>query len=122
VLLKQAEQGDVKSEDRALSLFKRAISLDSSQAEPFYQLGNLALTKGNLREAMEYLKRAAELNRKDSRAHFALSKVYRRLGRAEQAEKEFQLYQKLKNEQGDSSQEVQRRGVNRQDTKDAKND
>jgi O-antigen biosynthesis protein len=100
VLLKKAELGDRTAEDRAVSLLKKAISLDNSQFEPFYLLGNLALAKGNAEEALELLGRASELDVKDSRVHFALSKTYRRLGRQPEADREFQLYQKYRDEQG----------------------
>lgn len=99
-LLKKAELGDRTAEDRAVSLLKRVISLDNSQYEPFYQLGNLALTKGNAEEALELLRRASKLDPKDARVHFALSKTYRRLNREQDADKEFRLYRKYKDEQG----------------------
>jgi tetratricopeptide (TPR) repeat protein len=99
VLQKKAEQGDRAAELRAISLLKTAISLDDSQPEPFYQLGSLALAKGNAQEAVELLKRAADLDPKGGKVHFALSRAYRRLGRREDADKEFQLYQSLKDEQ-----------------------
>ena len=99
VLLKMAEEGDQSAESRAISLLKRAISLDDSQPEPFYQLGSLELAKGNAQESLELLKRAIELDPKGSKVHFALSRAYRRLGRQEDAEKEFQLYESLRLEE-----------------------
>jgi tetratricopeptide (TPR) repeat protein len=98
VLLKMAELGDRAAEGRAISLLKKAISVDDSQPEPFYQLASLALAKGNVQEAVELLKRAADLDPKSGKVHFALSRAFRRLGRQEDAGKEFQLYQNLKNE------------------------
>ena len=105
VLSKMAEQGDREAEIRAISLLKTAISADDSYPEPFYQLGSLALAKGNTQEAVELLKRAAELDPKEGKVHFALSKAYRRLKRQEDADKEFQLYQSLNDEQDVSSGE-----------------
>jgi tetratricopeptide (TPR) repeat protein len=109
VLLKMSEQGDGAAEVRAVSLLNKAMSLDESQPETFYQLGSLALTKGNALQAVELLKRAAELDPTGSKVHFALSRAFRRLGRREDAEKEFQLYEKLKEEQGDLSDERSKR-------------
>src|SRR5262249_36591814 len=99
VLLKMSEQGDQAAEVRAISLLKTAISLDGSQPEPFYQLGGLELAKGNAQEAVELLKRAAELDPKGSKTHFALSRAYRRLNQPEDAAKEFQLYERFKDQQ-----------------------
>ena len=99
VLSKMSEEGDGAAEVRAISLLKTAISLDHSQPEPLYQLGSLELAKGNTQESLELLKRAAELDPKGSKVHFALSRAYRRLGRQQDAEKEFQLYEKLKVEE-----------------------
>ena len=98
VLLKMAELGDRAAEGRAISLLKKAISMDDSQPEAFYQLGSLALVKGNVQEAVELLKRAADLDPKSGKVHFALSRAFRRLGRQQDAGKEFQLYQSLKDE------------------------
>ena len=98
VSLKMAELGDRAAEGRAISLLKKAISMDDSQPEPFYQLGSLALVKGNVQEAVELLKRAADLDPKSGKVHFALSRAFRRLGRQQDAGKEFQLYQSLKDD------------------------
>jgi len=99
VLLRIAEQGDHTAEIQSISLLKTVISVDNSQSEPFYQLGSLELSKGNAQEAVELLKRAAELDPKASKVRFALSRAYRRLGRQEDADKEFQLYESLKSEE-----------------------
>jgi Tfp pilus assembly protein PilF len=49
-----------------------------------------------LKEAEEDFLRALSFDPDRSKTHFALSRVYRRSGRAEQAAKEFALYEKLK--------------------------
>jgi tetratricopeptide (TPR) repeat protein len=103
VLLKMSEQGNQAAEVRAISLLKQAISLKDSEPDPFYQLGSLELAKGNAQEAVELLKRAAELDPKGSKVHFALSRAYRRLGRQEDTDKEFQLYESLKSEEDRSN-------------------
>jgi tetratricopeptide (TPR) repeat protein len=46
MLLKRAENGYAPAETRAVSLLKQACTLDSSLAEPHYQLGSLWLKKG----------------------------------------------------------------------------
>jgi len=64
--------------------------------EARYQLANIELADGNLQSALEFLQRAIKLEPNDSRLHFALSRVYRRLGRDSDADTEMAAYQKLK--------------------------
>jgi tetratricopeptide (TPR) repeat protein len=109
VLLEKAKLGDPAAEGKAVVLLKKVIALDDSQFEPFYQLGNLTLEKGHLQEAVELLKRAAALDPASDKVHFALSRGYRRLGRQEEADREFEFYQKLKEERVVSPDEGQRR-------------
>ena len=59
MLLKTADQGDASTESRAVALLKRAIALDSSLAEPHYQLGSLALREGRKQEAVQELETAS---------------------------------------------------------------
>ena len=62
-------------------------------AESHYQLGNLALGSDKTQEALQHLEAAAKLSPKNSKTHFALARLYRRLGRAEDASKELALYE-----------------------------
>lgn len=95
--------GDDATEAHAAALLKRSIELDSSRPEPHYQLGMLELKKSSatassesLHQALEQLDTAARLGLNDSRVHYALARVYRRLGRGNDAAKEMRLYQELK--------------------------
>jgi Flp pilus assembly protein TadD len=104
---------DTSIQDRAEVLLKKAIELDSSRAESHYQLGMLALKRSDLkksdlkkettgdspdslREALEQLEIAARLGLNDSKIHYALARVYRRLGRENDAAREMHTYQELK--------------------------
>lgn len=99
---------DTSIQNRADALLKRAIELDSSHAEPHYQLGMLALKRSDLnkdtagaspdslREALEQLEIATRLGLNDSKIHYALARVYRRLGRESDAAREMHTYQELK--------------------------
>ncbi len=84
---------DVK---RGAGLLETALSLDDSLADPHYQLGNLALTEGNLDAAMRYLEAAEKLNPSNSKVHFALSKAFKRQGRVEESAREMRAYQETK--------------------------
>jgi cellulose synthase operon protein C len=94
---------DDATEDRAAALLAKAVELDSSRPEPHYQLGMLDLKKSpggasrdSLRQALEQLETAARLGLNESKIHYALARVYRRLGRENDAAKEMEAYQKLK--------------------------
>ena len=94
--------------ERAAALLKKAIELDSSRAEPHYQLGMLDLKQSNaekgtagaspdsLRQALEQLETASRLGFNESKIHYALARVYRRLGRANDAAREMHSYQESK--------------------------
>jgi Flp pilus assembly protein TadD len=105
--------GETSIQIRAGALLKRAIELDSSRAEPHYQVGTLALKRSDLKKsdpkkdtadaspdllrvALEQLEIAARLGLNDSKLHYALARVYRRLGRDTDAAREMHTYQDLK--------------------------
>ena len=88
------------SEAQAVRLLTKALALDNSLALPHFELGNLALSKGQLAQAVTHLEAATKLSPEDSRAHYALSRAYRRLGRVEDAERELATFQSLKGKGG----------------------
>jgi len=100
LLIPWVTEGNPGSEPKAETLLEKAISLDPSLAEPHYQLGNLALQKGNTEGAMKHLKQAAQLDPTGSKTHFALERLYRKLGQMEEVAREHGLFEKLKAEEG----------------------
>jgi len=90
------EDGSPENRSKAVALLKLAIELDASSVEPRYQLANVELEDGKPEQAVPYLEDAMKLDSGDSRLHFAMSRVYRRLGRSSDADKEMETYQKLK--------------------------
>jgi tetratricopeptide (TPR) repeat protein len=96
VLLKQAETGDADAEARAEQVLKSAIAHDDMLAEAHYQLGELALRRGEASVAVLHLEKAAKLDVSSAKAHFALSRAYRSLDRKDEAAKEAALFEKLK--------------------------
>jgi tetratricopeptide (TPR) repeat protein len=95
ILLKEAETGDVHAETHAENLLKAALSSKQTLPDAHYQLGNLALRKGRIDEAIRHLETAEKLEPQSSEIHFALSRGYRRMGRKDMADQEMELYQKL---------------------------
>jgi tetratricopeptide (TPR) repeat protein len=93
------QSGSPQDKSRAIELLKRAVALNNSSFEALYQLGNVDLADGQVDAARKNLERAVQVNPDDSRPHFALSRVYRRLGRNSDADRELESYQKLKSSQ-----------------------
>lgn len=84
----------------ATALLRKSVELDNSRAEAHYQLGMLALKRNpadispeTMHEALSQLQTAVRLGLDESRVHYALARVYRRLGREDDAAKEMLLYQ-----------------------------
>jgi len=96
LLLKDAETGDKSAEVKAEKLFNSALAHDNKLAEAHYELGELALRRGEASRALIHLELAGKLAPSDARTHFALSRAYRQLGREQEAAKESTLFDKLK--------------------------
>ena len=60
-------------------------------ADEFYLLGTAYFKKGQTDAAIARLKRAALLNSGDSRVHFQLARAYQKVGKSEEAAKEYKL-------------------------------
>jgi tetratricopeptide (TPR) repeat protein len=95
ILLKEAETGDASAETRAENLLKSVLVSNPSVADAHYELGNLAMRKRHIPEAVRHLEEAEKLAPQSSEIHFALSRAYRRLGRKDKASQEEELYRKL---------------------------
>ena len=80
----------------AANLLEKAVKLAPQSAEAHYQLGQLAMQKGRLKDAEAELLLSLQSDPDRSKAHFALSVVYRRMGRTDDATKEFAIYKDLK--------------------------
>jgi len=96
LLLKEAEAGNASAQTRAEQLLDAAVEHDDELVEAHYQLGEMALRRGQGAEALAHLERAASLAPRSVKVHFALSRVYRRLGKNVEASREMELYETLK--------------------------
>ena len=98
-LLKGKRAGEAGVELSAVeSLLQKAISLDDSLAEAHLQLGNLYADQHRYSDSIPQYERALELNPNLSDAHYRLGTDYVHVGKKENAEKEFAVYQKLRAE------------------------
>jgi len=80
------------------SLLLKAIALDDSLAEAHVQLGNLYADQHQYDKSIPQYVRALELDQNLSDAHYRLGTDYVHVGRKEDAQKEFAIYQKLRAE------------------------
>jgi len=80
----------------AKNLLEKAVKLAPLSAEAHYQLGQLALQQNRLTDAERQFLLSLQSEPDRSKTHFALSLVYRRLGRTDDATKQFAIYQDLK--------------------------
>jgi len=96
LFLKESETGEADSEARAEQLLLSCVAHDNTLAEAYYQLGDIALRHDRAAKALVYLERAEKLGPETGKTHFALSRIYRRMGRTEEAAKQTEIYEKLK--------------------------
>jgi tetratricopeptide (TPR) repeat protein len=88
-------EGNPAKPDEAYPLVEKALKLEPNQAEAHYLMGVLLEGKGEFQAAQKQLERAIEINPNDPASHFRLARVYMKLGRPEDAEKERALHEKL---------------------------
>ena len=71
--------------EEAESLLLESVRYDADNADARYELGLLLERRSAFPRAVEQLQRAAALAPADHRPHYALSRIYRRLGDAGKA-------------------------------------
>ena len=83
---------------RVESLLKKAIALDDTLPEAHEQLGNLYADQHEWARSVPEYERALQLNPNLSDAHYRLGTDYVHVGQKDRAQKEFEVYQKLRAE------------------------
>ena len=78
------------------TLLQKAIALDASLPEAHVQLGNLYADRHEYAKSVPEYVRALGLNPNLSDAHYRLGQDYVHVGQKDQAQKEFEVYQKLR--------------------------
>ena len=84
------------ADDEALKLLREVVTAKYDYADARYQLGKVLIDKGELKEAIEQLETAANLDPTKDYIHYQLSIAYRKNSRTEDANRELKLYQQLK--------------------------
>lgn len=80
----------VNKRSEAAASFKQAITLDSSIAEAYLPLGNVAIEQSRFAEAIDYFEQALKLRPRWAEAQMNLGHALALAGRAEEAERVFQ--------------------------------
>jgi tetratricopeptide (TPR) repeat protein len=82
--------------DQAYARYKRAFALNPKDVDAQMGMGKLLALMGKPEEAVKYLRMAVQSDPLNSEAHYRLAANCRRLGLAEEAEKEMKLFQDIK--------------------------
>jgi tetratricopeptide (TPR) repeat protein len=80
----------------ALAHFSRAEELNPADPEAHIGLGRVLAATDQPQIAMEHFRRSVQLDPLNANAHFQLSRLYRRLGRNEEADRETAAFKKLR--------------------------
>jgi Flp pilus assembly protein TadD len=80
---------------RVEGLLRRAVTLDSTFAKAFLELGVLLSDQQRYTEAIQELRRATRLEPDLAQAHYRLAQAYQRTGQKALAAKELELFQRL---------------------------
>lgn len=82
-------------EAEALPYAREAVRINPDSASNHYLLGNALFQQKDLKGALEHLRKAEEIDPSDPQAHYLLAKVYRELGRPDDAKREFAAFREL---------------------------
>ncbi|HET6929775.1 MAG TPA: tetratricopeptide repeat protein, partial [Candidatus Acidoferrum sp.] len=100
VALEKQRQGERDYTAREVEL-QKAISLDSRMGDAYLKLGLLHEEKGDLAKSAEDFQKAIEFAELPDEAHLRLAQVYRRMGEAQKARKESELYEQVSQKKKD---------------------
>jgi tetratricopeptide (TPR) repeat protein len=84
--------------DEAEKALKQALWLNESFTGSYLMLGEIELQKGDPELARGFLERAVKLDPQNYYAHYALGRAYQKLGRTDEANREFALQRSLRTE------------------------
>ncbi len=81
--------------DEAEKALKQALWLNESFTGSYLMLGEIELQKGDAELARGFLERAAKLDPRNYYVHYSLGRAYQKLGRTEDANREFALQRSM---------------------------
>ncbi|HHT9132461.1 MAG TPA: tetratricopeptide repeat protein [Candidatus Tripitaka californicus] len=81
--------------DDSIAEFKKAMEHDPKDAASLFGLGNSYFLKQDFDQAIKCYQEVTQLKPDFPKAHYALALAYRRVGKTDVAEKEFEIYNRL---------------------------
>jgi len=81
--------------DDSIAEFKKAMEHDPKDAASLFGLGNSYFLKQDFVQAIKCYQDVTQIKPDFPKAHYALALAYRRVGKPEEAEKEFEIYNRL---------------------------
>jgi tetratricopeptide (TPR) repeat protein len=88
--------------DEAERTLKQAIWLNESFSGPYVTLGQIALKRRDFKLAAGLLERAVKMEPNNQNAHYSLAKTYQKLGRTDDANRQFEMSRSLLTEKNSS--------------------
>jgi tetratricopeptide (TPR) repeat protein len=92
----QSPPPDEAGMQRVEALLRQAVALDRKLAKGFLELGILLSDQKRYKEAITELQRATQLEPDLAQAHYRLAQAYQRTGQKELADKELEIFERLK--------------------------
>ena len=96
----------LKQYDEAEKALKQALWLNESFTGSYIMLGEIELQKGDPELARGFLERAVKLDPQNYYAHYALGRSYQKLGRTDDANREFTLQRSLRTDKQTAEEET----------------
>jgi tetratricopeptide (TPR) repeat protein len=87
-----------REQTEAMTILRALLDLDPKLGKGRYLLGKVLLAQGSLEDALEQLEASVGLMPEDANAHYQLGQAYQKLGRRDEARKEFDIFRQLKSE------------------------
>lgn len=78
--------------------FMQALAISPAHAGALYEMGRMRISQGRLEEGLTFIDRVLRADPNHTQAHYQRAMALRRLGRAEEAAREFEIFQKLDKE------------------------
>jgi tetratricopeptide (TPR) repeat protein len=86
----------MQKKDEGQALLREVVAQNPAYADAFYQLGKLQLEQGDTKTAISNLETSVKLSPASDYIHYQLAMAYRRDSRADDAEREMQAYEAMK--------------------------
>jgi len=98
ILFARAQAAGTSDNREAVANLNAALRLNPRLAEPYLQLGLIALAQGETEEGIRALERAVALDPGLATAHYRLALAYQKTGKTERGKEELDRFRALKSE------------------------